>query len=1134
MPRRTHLCLIGLCLLALCCAFSAISANAQSQAGTGTIVGTVYDSSGAVVPKAKVTAQGKGTGLTREVQANDEGQYRIILLPPGAYTVTVSQSGFKTYKGEVEVNVGATPTLDIHLAVGAATETIEVTASVVVETTTSVADALINEKAIDNLPINGRRFHDFVSLTPTVQIEGQRNQISFAGQRGINSNVTIDGADYNQPFFGGIRGGERSNNAFTIPQESIQEFQVVANGFSAEFGRSTGGVVNAVTKSGTNDWHGSAFYQGRYEQLAHIDAFNRKAVDNQHQFGGSFGGPIAKEKLFFFFSPEFQKIDIPRAVVLANLNNLLTTSGFVLNAFNQRGFDFYDSLQEDFTTTNNAKTILGKVDYQINNNNRAFLRYHWSSNTGENAVATGDGVTTTTTNTVSNDGTEKDRTHTVSGQWTGLFSSSFVNELRAQWAREERPREANVRATSIAIGIGTYGTRSFLPTTESDDRVQIADSLNWTKGTHSLKFGGDFNWLRAGQFFKFDQFGVFTGVTVPNISGAGGVNCTANSAASPGGSNGYLLRVLTPGQDPSVDPRCDPANVFDTDVSYRVNIGNGDQQMRGHELAFFVHDTWRVHPRFTVNAGLRWEGYFNPKPDVSNTTLYNLVKNFPFPNGKTFDPAIFPNQTDQWAPRLGIAWDPRGNAKMVIRMNAGLYYARNPLLLFATPLNNFRNPPGDIRTTIPFRDPAGNLFTACPAGVTPLAAGDNCRTIYWQLRRIGIDLNTIPLTSMPALTPTDLINIATALGITNFNPNLIPGTAPTVLSNNYESPRAFQWSVGFDREIARGWSVGADYLYVNTVHLQRNTDYNLPAPTVCPDVNSSATVVTPDAQLRPMFHLTNSAGSACSNGTGFANPSFSRPIPNLGAIGVRETNARALYRALTLRSVIRRSKWQLQTYYTLSKNLSDDDNERDAGGQAAVNAFNFLEEYSYARLDVRHLLLVNGLYDLPWGFQVSALGRFRSGRPFEALAGSNFDANEDTISNDRPFAAPGVPFARNAFRDRPVYNFDMRVTKRIKITEKTRVDVFADFFNLFNFDNVVFATATNTNFTTSIYGQGIDRTTGATLAPDARFQRLKDPANCSPTTATGAVNTNFNKSCYDRSNISGLPFQMQIGVRFTF
>ena len=1122
MANRTHARLFGLCLLALCVAFSTVSTAAQSQAGTGTIVGTVYDSSGAVVPKAKVTAQGKGTGLSREVTANDEGQYRIILLPPGAYTVTVAQSGFKTYKGEVQVSVGSTPTLDIHLTVGAATETIEVTASVVVETTTSVSDALINERSIDSLPINGRRFQDFVTLTPTVQIEPSRNGISFAGQRGINANVTIDGADYNQPFFGGIRGGERSNQAFSIPQESVQEFQVVAYGYSAEFGRSTAGVLNAVTKSGTNDWHGSAFYFGRYDNMARRDAFNRKTIDNQHQFGGSFGGALMRDKLFFFVSPEFQEISTPRAV---EFPTLVTTTGLARNAFNAEAFDEYNGLQQDFTSTNDAKTVLGKVDYQINSNHRTFVRYHWSTNTALNAVATGDAVTTATNSALSNDGIEGDRTHTVSGQWTGIFSPTVVNELRAQWAKEERPREANARQTTVQTIVGFFGTRSFLPTTQNDNRIQIADSLNWTIGTHSVKFGGDFNRLHAAQFFKFDQFGFFLSASAPTGCTA---NATTGTNASPGGSVGWQLRLLSVGSDPGALGACaDPANRYDhINQQYRVNIGNGNQEIDGSELAFFVHDTWRIHPRFTFNMGFRWEGYYNPEPDVSNSTLYNLVAGTTFPLGQRVDPAIINDNTKQFMPRAGFAWDPWGDSKTVIRANAGIYYARTPYLLYAGPMNTFRTPPGDLRVTMPFFGSNGVAFTGCanspvpgtnPAPVNMLAAGDTCNTVYWQMRRIGIDLNTTPLNALPSLTPSDLNNIASALGLT-VDPNR--GAAPITMSNNFESPRSWQWSFGFDRELGRGWSVGAEYVYINTVHLQRNREYNLPAPSVCPDLNSSTTAVTPDAQLRPMFHLTGGTGAPCPNGTGFANPSLSRPISSLSSMQVRESNSRALYRALTLKSVYRKSKWQLQTYYTLGKNLSDDDNERDSGGQAAVNSFNLLEEYGYARIDTRHLLLVNGLYDLPWGFQVSGLGRFRSGRPLDARVGN--DANEDTINNDRPFMAPGVPFPRNAFRDRPVYDFDMRVSKMFSFGDKMRFDITADFFNLFNIHNVTYGGTTN------IYGLGIDRTTGAVLPIDSRFQMLKNPTNCS------TASTNFNPDCYDRNNIPGRPFQMQIGFRFQF
>lgn len=1077
MADRTLQRLFGLCVFALCAALLAGSAFAQSQAGTGSIVGTVYDSSGAVVPNAKVTGQAKGTGLTRESPTNDSGQYRLILLPPGMYTVTVAPSGFKTFKGDIEVTVGSVRTLDVHLQVGAATETIEVTASVVVETTVSSSDALINQRSISSLPINGRRFHDFVTLTPTVQIEPQRNGISFAGQRGINSNVTVDGGDYNEPFFGGIRGGERSNNAFSIPQESIQEYQVVAYGYSAEFGRSTAGVLNAVTRSGSNDWHGSAFWYGRFSDVASKDAFNRSALDNQHQFGGSVGGPIAKDHTFLFASVEDQQINNPRKVVFPTLGSITRASS------NQEAFDMYRSLEQDFTQTNDAITALGKVDHQFNANHRVSGRYHFSKNDALNAVATGDQIFPETTNALSNNGTEGDRTHTVQGHWTGIFSTNVVNEFRGQWSKEERPRLSNSTMGGVSNTIGNYGTRNFLPTTLSDYRIQITNNLNWNKGRHSVKFGGDFNFLHAQQFFKFNQFGIFA------ISGSG---------------VGTVLDIM------SLDPAVATDHRFDsTAVTYRVNIGNGLLEANMHELAFFVQDTWRISSRFTLNMGFRWEGYFNPEPDNSNTALTTLVQSTVFPLGRV-DPTVIPDNTRQFMPRLGFAWDPTGKSKTVIRANAGFYYARTPMLLFAAPMNNYRTPAGDLSAILPLSLPTGFVCV-------PIAVGDTCNTAYWQMRRAGINLDTLALTSLPQLTQADIGNIATSLGLT-FDPNR--GVAPLSWSPNFAAPRSWQWSLGFDHELARGWSAGAEFVYINTVHLERNRDYNLPAPSTCPDVNSSTTVITPDRQLRPIFHLLTGSTAGCPSGTGFTNPALTRPVSSLGSVQARESNSRAFYRALTFKSVYRRSKFQLQGYYTVSKSLSDDDNERSAGGQDAVNSFNLLEEYGYSNLDARHQFQVNGLYDLPWGFQVSGLARMRSGRPLDPRAG--FDVNEDTNNNDRPFIAPGLPLERNSFRDRPIRNVDLRLTKRFNIGEKSHVNLTADFFNVFNIDNVVFGSQSR------IYGIGIDRITGAAPTVDSRFQRTYNPGDCFPANPLG------NKSCYDRNNNPGAPFQMQFGVRFEF
>src|SRR5262245_62050496 len=223
---------------ALCLVLGADKAFAQAQATTGQITGIVRDNAGAAVPGASIKAANTQTGLSQTVTSSDDGLYRFVLLPPGVYNLTAEAANFtKTELKDIPVTVGQIADVNITLGVGSVSESVTVTATGL-QTTAIQPDSLFNQKSIDNLPINGRRFQDFVSLTPTAIVDNAtRGQISLSGQRGINSNIQIDGADYNQPFFGGIRGGERSNNGYTIPQESIQEFQVVAAGYSAEFGR---------------------------------------------------------------------------------------------------------------------------------------------------------------------------------------------------------------------------------------------------------------------------------------------------------------------------------------------------------------------------------------------------------------------------------------------------------------------------------------------------------------------------------------------------------------------------------------------------------------------------------------------------------------------------------------------------------------------------------------------------------------------------------------------------------------------------------------------------------------------------------------------------------------------------------
>jgi hypothetical protein len=1111
-------------------------ASAQSQ-GTGQIVGTVYDASGASVPGAKVSATGKATGLTREVVTNQDGGYRVVLLPPGTYSVEVKQTGFKSFKSEINVSVGSAITVDARLQVGQVTEVVEVTATTIIETTAVQTDALINQRSINELPINGRRFQEFVQLTPTVQIEPSRNGISFAGQRGINANITIDGHDYNQPFFGGIRGGERSNSVFTIPQESISEFQIVPYGFSAEFGRSSGGIMNAVTKSGTNDWHGSGFYFVRHKDLSKKDAFNRQSLDSQHQFGGAMGGPVRKDKSFVFVSGEDQLISNPRQVIFPLLDPVTRSNA------NGEAYDFYrgsSGKEAPFTQTNDGWTVLGRWDEQLTANHRVGVRYHYSTNTAKNAVSAGGALSPNTTDALSNNGTEGDSQHTVSGQWTGIFTSRLVNEFRSEYSREQRPRLANALQGNITNVIGRTGTQSFLPTTQHDWRFQLADSVSWNIGRHSLKFGGDYQHLFATQFFKFNQFGLF------NVSG---------------GTAGPVLNIMALDPTVATDRRFD-----DTGVAYRINVGNGLQDMSMDTMALFFTDTWRITPRFTLIYGGRWEGYLNPQPNTSNTTITPLVTaaTFPCPGCGKLDPGKIPNNLNQFMPRLGIAWDPWGNGKTVLRANAGMYYAVTPLILFATPLNNFRNPPGDATVSLPFALPTGYVCTA-------LYTGDACNTVYSQFLHGGINLNTISLSSLPTLTGTQLNAITAGLGLP-FNP--FTGLGTISLANNYESPRSWQWNMALEHEIARGWTVGGDLVYINTVHLQRNRDWNLPAPTVFTGATVAVTsgalsgisVAFPsDASLRPCFGI--SAGASCTpsvtvtltqagppivtrTGT-VAVPLRQRPIPSLGSIQVRETSARALYRAFTLRTTFRRPKYQFQAYFTRGKNLSDDDNERDSGGQSASNSFDYTSDYSYSRLDVKYLFVFNSTLQFPWGMKASGLAKLRSGRPVDASTGSvvafaapvaanvtgipagftaavttsaSTDPNRDLFFTDRPFSAPGVPYPRNSYRDRATYNIDFRVAKEIKLPrEGMRVDITVDFFNLFNYNNVLYGSS-NKN-----HSNGISATNAAVQSPSSTFLQLYNPAKC-----LTATNLTGNKSCYDTSNTPGLPFQMQVGVRFQF
>lgn len=1090
------------------------------QAGTGGITGVVSDTNGAVVKGATVTLTNKGTNETKSATTNDDGIYSFVLLKPGNYAVKTAAASFGEVTLDVEVQVGRTTDANVTLGAGNVSAVVEVKADGI-QTTSNNFDAVQNEEAIQNLPINGRRFQDFATLTPNAQVGlggDTRNQISLSGQRGINSNVNVDGVDYNQPFFGGIRGGERSASAPTLPQESVREFQVVAAGYSAEFGRSSGGIVNAVTKSGTNDVRGTLFYLFRPAKLARAHDFAKELsfqrlnalgitatlAPTQHQFGGSIGGPIVKDKLFYFGSYEQQKFKAPRFVLFNSLVGVatpaITSQADTLN--------FYRALEVPYEQTNDAIALLGKVDWNFTDSNRFTLRYNHARNKALNGVATGENaLDPTTNNSLTTNGTEENRSNIFIANLTSSFTSNLSNEFRAQFAREERPRTPNAIVANINTTNGIYGTRNFLPTTQFDRRIQFGNNITYVKGSHIAKFGGEYSNILADQKFGFNQTGVysFAGLTTNfNSTVASGPNAGANSViGTPGilqalGSARYLYvanAAATTGTVPFLGR-------FDTTTARLTQqVGNLLAAFTIKELSFFGTDSWRIRPNFTLTYGLRYERQYNPSAETNNTTVLNLVKATTFPLlGKAIDPAVIPDSQHEWGPRLGFAWDPRNDGKTVIRAYAGRYFARTPGLVFAGPFNNFRNPAGDLSVTL--GSPAFNAtgfnqaaFDAANPTYVGIVGGTGFtpNTVYRQLAIVGINLNTIPLTGLPTLTPAQLTTITNAILAATTNPpanlGIFQGANFTGMTSDFKNPQSFQFGGGAEHEMWKDIVLGLDFSYVNTVYLQRNRDVNLPGQT---GVDA--------ATGRPIFNRA------------------SRPLLSLGTIQIRDSSARSLYRSLTFRMNVSKKWGRVNAFYTLARSTSDDDNERDAGGVLYSNPYNLTGEYYNSRIDRRHQFVANPLFYLPYGVELTSAIRLRSGQPVNTLVGS--DVNQDGNTTERPYIVPGVELPRNYYTNRALFDVDVRAQKGFKFGETRRLVLSAEFFNVFNRSNVQFAGSATTNFCANTASN-----CGLTGIGNINFLNTIQQT----TTATN----------FGRLNIAGLNpgsqvFQMQLGARLQF
>jgi len=691
------------------------------------------------------------------------------------------------------LGVGETVALRLPLAaVTLAAVTVEATQPVV-NVTQSAAATPLDAAAVTGLPNNGRNFINLTLLTPNVAIvQGpDGDELTVAGQRGIHNNVSVDGADFNNPFFGEQRGGQRP--AFTFNLDAVQELVVVAGGANAEFGRSSGGFVNVITKSGTNEVRGSLHYFGKFdavsgtpEHTSPTGLITKFEPDfSQNQFGFTLGGPLKRDRAFFFLAYDQQIYDEvkqksrPSSPQLDSLKTFLTAR--------------YPVLATEFgpiSRTNDARAALAKFDFRLSDRHNLSLKYNYTWSEQKNGTFDVD------TWGASANGLEKDRSHAVNGSLVSFLSSRTSNEFRFQYSREDRPRPysgptnplGDTTGVSSIFGAAVpfhdtdvdplnsfrFGLPFFLPIRDDHDtRVQLLDNLSIARGNHLFKFGGEWNRTATTQVFVGFAGGRMAFSSVHGFitfidSGSHYIECTGPD------TSGVFAGGICPGGGSVTGPvllYLQQSGVGSTTVEQA-----GTQTITQNEFAVYLQDTWKPSAKLTLNYGLRWEAQIEPDPITPpaqvffapwiGQTVTNAKGSFTFPSDGTI-----PSDKKMFQPRLGIAWDPNADGRQVVRLNAGIYYARIPGLNLASA----RSTNGSLGQT---------LF-------------GSSGTIRFNLPPPAFD-SLLPLqTGAP------------------FQPDVY------VFARNFSNPRTINLTVGYERQVARDLAASVSYTHARGDHLTR-------------------------------------------------------------------------------------------------------------------------------------------------------------------------------------------------------------------------------------------------------------------------------------------------------------------------
>jgi outer membrane receptor protein involved in Fe transport len=618
-------------------------ASAQ-QALTGTIVGSVMDASDAAIPNVQVTARNVETGLERTASSGEIGIYTLTLLPVGEYEVTGKKPGFADAKvGPVRVGVGQSVTVELRMALGTTTTEVQVEAgAAAVETTRSSVASSVDNSQISNLGLKGRDFLQFLLLTPGVTQDVRTGDLSFGGLRGTLNSVQVDGTDNNNNFYGqtvGRTGTGRAPYQFSV--DSVEEFQINSSNYSAEFGRAGGAVTNVVTKSGTNEFHGSAFEYFRDREMnANTWINNSRGIPIQpyhiNQFGGTVGGPVVKNKDFFFFNYDGQRRHLPNPVFLG----IPIPAALANDPANQAKIAALNSKLTPYQLAYDQDVYLVKNDWQINDNHRLSGRYNRQRFNGIGLESSGNQVV------YEHSGTASVFTDTVAASLASVFSPTLINEFRFEYLQDDEPSvaystgpETVLRQSGVTALL--FGASSITPRFANIKGEQFADNLTRLKGRHTFKVGADVNHNGIENYFAGNVRGSYTFNSYADYF-AGSPASFVEAFPGPG----------TPG--------------FTTKPNFT-------------ELGFYAQDEFHVSPKLTLNFGVRYDLALLTKPPVKNPDRQLAAFGV--------DTSALNNDTNNIGPRFGFAYKPLNSDKLVVRGGYGLFYGRTPQILVSTAYN---------------------------------------------------------------------------------------------------------------------------------------------------------------------------------------------------------------------------------------------------------------------------------------------------------------------------------------------------------------------------------------------------------------------------------------------------------------